>query len=776
MRQIRTVARREFRGYFDHATAYILVVAFLALALFLTFRSLYASGAASMRSLFTLLPWLFAVFVPAITMRSFAEERRSGTLEWLISQPLTETDVIAGKFLGSWLFVMAALAGTVPAALGVLVVSDADAGMIAAQYIGAALFAAQLVAIGLFTSTLTANQITAFILAVAANFTLVLAGLPIVLMGLPPVLAQAVTQLAVLTHFEGIARGVLDLRDLLYFLTTAALFLTLAYLLLVGGRLSSVRGALRRLRIGVAGIAMAVLVLNLLGARIHGRLDLTSDNLYTLSQGTEHVIESLDDVVTVRLVVSRELPPEIGLTLRDVRDLLADYQRASRGQLRISELNPDESDDAAEEASALGIQPIQFNVVRDDEFQVRRGWFGLAVLYADEREIIPVVDRTQDLEYRLTTMIASMTRETTPRMAFIAGASSAGPPRQFMAFQQAMRQHYDVEIVDLEQTAEPPAAPDEESDSADVAALQPEAAPVSRLSPDSFDVAVVAGGDTPFNEAAVEQIRGFIDGGGAALLLLDGNGIDPQMGVSRPVTTGLESLLESQGLRLGSGLVYDLRSNQQVSLGRRGIFPIIASYPLWPVALPAGDHTLTRNLDALALAWATPLEIVDSARVQPLWQTTQMAGRRPAGSPIMPEFEIRPTRAELAQQLVAAAIDAGTDTEGAAGDEGGAPADRGRLVVVGNAEFLTDGFAQNNPQNVIFAANAVDWLAQDEALIGIRSKDRTPPPLVFESEGGQAALKWANLIGVPLLFVAFGATRVMQRRRLSDRSWQEVIR
>lgn len=771
MKRLWTVARREFRGYFDHPTAYVLVVAFLALALFLTFRSLYTAGVASLRGLFSLLPWLFAVFVPAITMRSFAEERRSGTLEWLISQPLNEADLVAGKFLGSWLFVMAALAGTIPAAVGVLVVSDADAGIMAAQYIGAALFAAQLVAIGLFTSTLTANQITAFILAVAANFVLVLAGLPVVLMGLPPVLAQAVTQLAVLTHFDGIARGVLDLRDLLYFLTTAALFFALAYLLLVGGRLSAARGGLRRLRIGIAGIAIGVLMLNLLGSRIHGRLDLTSENLYTLSAGTERLLESLDDVVTIRLVVSRELPPEIGLTLRDVRDLLADYQRASGGRLRISELNPDEDDEAAQEASSLGIQPIQFNVVRDDEFQVRRGWFGLAVLYADGREIIPFVGQTNDLEYRLTTMIASMTRGTTPRMAFVTGASN-GPPRRFAAFQQAMRQNYDVQSVDIEQPMDTAAGTGEGDDSVDVTALQPQA-PAARLSPDSFDVAVIVGGDRPFSENAVDQIRAFIDGGGAALLLVDGNSIDPQMGVSRPVTTGLESLLEQHGLRLGSGLVYDLRSNQRISLGRRGIFPIIAAYPLWPVALPAGEHTLTRNLEALALAWATPLEVVDSARVQPLWQTTEMAGRRPAGSPIMPQIEIQPTQDELATQLVAAAVDAGADAED---DEGDGSPTAGRLVVVGNSEFLTDGFAQNNPQNIVFAANAVDWLAQDELLIGIRSKDRTPPPLIFESEAGQAALKWANLIGVPLLFVAFGATRVVQRRRLSDRSWEEVVR
>ena len=105
--------------------------------------------------------------------------------------------------------------------------------------------------------------------------------------------------------------------------------------------------------------------------------------------------------------------------------------------------------------------------------------------------------------------------------------------------------------------------------------------------------------------------------------------------------------------------------------------------------------------------------------------------------------------------------------------DGAEPAS-GRLVVVADANFIEDEFVRTNPQNLAFAANAVDWLAQDEALIAIRSKDRTPPPLVIESDGQQAALKWGNLVGVPLLFVLGGALRVAQRRRLSGRSWEEV--
>ncbi|HEX7089127.1 MAG TPA: Gldg family protein [Longimicrobiales bacterium] len=753
MSRIRILARREFRGYFDHPTAYILVVAFLALALFFAFRSLYAGGVATLRGMFSLLPWLLVVFVPAITMRSFAEEKRSGTLEWLVAQPVTELDVVLGKFLGNWLFALTALAGTLPAALGVWLVSEADPGIMVAQYVGAALLTGQLVAIGLFASSATRNQITAFILALAIDFALVLVGLPVVTLGLPSFLADAAQRLALLDHFEAVARGVVDLRDVLYFASMAGLFLVLGYLLVAGERLSPARGALRRLRLGTAALAVGVLALNLLGARIHGRLDLTRGNLYTLSRGTEQVLEGLDDVVTIKLVVSEELPPEVMITLRDVRDLLADYRRAADGRLRIEELHPDQDTTAASEASGLGIQPIQFNVLRGDEFQVKRGWLGLAVLYADKREVIPLIDRTDDLEYRLTSMISALTRDRKPRLAFLSGFN-ARSIWEYGTFREMIEQQYEVRSVDIERDS------------------------TTTLSPDSFDVAVLAAPSRPLDEDALGKLRSYLDAGGAALLLVDGTRLNPQMPMSEPVQTGLEPLLADYGVRVVPGLAYDLRSNERVSLGRQGIFSVVTSYPYWPIVLPAEEeHTLTRGLTALSLAWATPLEITDSTRVRPLFTTTEYGGRQPAGGIVAPDVPIEPDPSELAAQTLAVAVEPRAAAEGgeSAGAENGEPAAGGRLVVIGDADFLQDRFAQSNPQNLAFAANAVDWLAQDDALISIRAKNRTPPPLVLESDVTRAALKWGNLVGVPLLFVAWGTSRVLRRRRLGSRRWQEDL-
>lgn len=740
MRQVLNLARREYRGYFDHPTAYVLVVAFLALSLFLTFRTLYGAGFASMRGLFDLLPWLLAVFVPAITMRSLAEERRSGTLEWLAAQPVTEVDVVGGKFLGNWLFVLTALAGTVPTSIGVLLVSEADAGIMLAQYVGAALLAAQLVGIGLFASAATRNQITAFVMALAIGFALILLGLPVTTMALPPTLVDASLRLAILEHFEGIARGVLDLRDVLYFVSMGAFFLSLAYLLLARERLSAHRGALKRLRVGIAAFAVVVLVVNLLGSRIHGRLDLTRDDLFTLSPGTRRVIENLDDIVTIKLIVSRELPPEISLTLRDVRDMLTDLRRVSDGRIRVMELHPDEDPEVADEAGSLGITPIQFNVMRDDEFQIVRGWLGLAVLYADKEEVIPFIDRTTDLEYRLAAMISSMTADERPKIAFLTGFG-ARSPYEFSVVNEGLRQRYEVSTVSLAT----------ESDSA--------------TSFDDYDVVMLVAPREPISESAFQRLRTYLDNGGSAMIFAETTGIDQAMLTTRPVETGLQSFLEGYGIELQTSLVFDVRSNRQVTLGQTGIFNVITNYPYWPVVMPASEHTVTRGLNGVTMAWVSPIAVRDSSRVQPLLQTTEAGGSRPAGVVVAPEMPLDVHPDDLTTMLVAVAVETGQRSED------GAPT--GRLVVVGDADLMGDTFVNNSPENLAFIANAVDWLAQDESLIAIRSKNRAPPPLVFESDATQAMLKWGNLVGMPLLFVLLGGARVVGRRRLAGRRWQE---
>ncbi len=734
-----TIARRELRGYFDQPTAYVLVVAFLAITLFLAFRTMYAAGIASLRPIFDLLPVLFAVFVPAATMRSLAEERRGKTLDWLMAQPITEGELVLGKFLGNWAFVLIALAGTLPTAVGVLSVSEADPGIVVAQYVGALLLAGQFTALGLWASAITRNQITAFIVASAVAFVLFLIGLPVVQIGLPPSTAGVVARLSVVSHFENVARGVIDLRDVLYFASTAGLFLMLAWSAVSAERLSRGRSEYRRLRYGI-GVALALVVaLNLFGSRIRGRVDLTRDDLYTLSAGTRAILSDLDDLVQVKLFASTELPPEVQLQLRDVRDLLADMRRASNGNLLVTDVDPAEDEEAGNEATELGIYPVEFNVLRDDNFEVRQGYYGLAVVYADESEVTPLIQRTDDLEFRLASQIYRMTTTERPGVAFLQGFG-AKTSAQMAGLREGLGDRYRLTSVDLAGDSAP------------------------EIDPDSVEVLVVAGPTQPLDSAAVARIERFADGGGATLMLMEPITLNPQSPMPIPATSGLESYLSSRGVSVLPGLVVDLASSERVSLGRQGLFNVIAPYPLWPIVRPAGDHSITNGLNGLTLGWGAALEIDPAAEsVTPLWQTSENGAIQSLQAPILPDQDWLFEEDELGTRVVAATVQpVGADA-------------RGRMVVVGDVSFTEPNYVQSNPANPLFLANAIDWLAQDEALLDIRSKNRTPPSLVFESDGSRNVLKWGNLVGVPLLFVLAGFVRVTGRRRRAEGRWREVV-
>lgn len=764
IKQTLLVARKELRSFFDQPTAYILVVAFLGLGLFLTFRSVYAISAATLRPFFDFLPWLLVVFIPAVTMKSLAEERRTRTMEWLLAQPLTEVEIVVGKFLGNLMFVMITLAGTLPTAIGLLMQSEADPGIMVAQYLGATLLSAQMIAIGLWASSLTRNQIIAFILGAFISFGMLLIGTPVVQIGLPRLLGGWAAQLAVVTHFENVARGVVDLRDILYFISMCGLFLMLAVAALSRERLSKGGDAFRRLRLGTAVIAVAVLGLNLAGERVRGRLDLTSGNLFTLSDGSRQVLGNLDDVVNLRLFVSDDLPQELQLTLRDVRDLVADLAEASRGMLVTEEINPEDSEEAVQEAESFRIRPIEFNVLRDDELQVKRGYFGLAMTYANEQEITPVIDRTDDLEFRLVSAIANMTSERQPTLAFMSGFE-AKEPSYYRAFQGDIQERYNITEIDIE------------ADS------------TGKLSPDSIDVLVVAAPATPVTPEVATAIEDYLNAGGSAFLLMERHIIRPdQEPNSTPTTTGLEDLLAKRGVGAPAEMAFDRASNENVTVGRQGMFTIVQEYPLWPVALRGQPHATTNDLTSLSMGWAAPLTWeLDDPTVTALWTTSENGGTQPGSVPINPSAEIPVPDDQLGVQTLAVAIDPAlaeednganvTEDESEEAEEGDEVGDtetpqRGRIIAVGDADFLEARLAGGNSQNDLFAANAVDWLAQDEALIGIRSKNRTPPQLVFESDLTKSVLKWGSLVGVPFLFTIFGFVRLTGRTARAERRWR----
>ena len=222
-RAVSNVMRREFSGYFSTPVAWVFIVIFLALAGGLTFffGQWLERGQADLQVFFIYHPYLYLFLVPAISMRLWAEERRAGTIELLLTLPLTTWQAVLGKFLAAWLFIGIALALTFPVWLTVNYLGDPDNGVILAGYIGSWLMAGSFLAIGACMSALTRNQVVAFILSVVVCFAFLLSGLPMV-MDLfsgwaPQSLLDVIADFSFLAHFSTISRGVIDLRDLVYF-------------------------------------------------------------------------------------------------------------------------------------------------------------------------------------------------------------------------------------------------------------------------------------------------------------------------------------------------------------------------------------------------------------------------------------------------------------------------------------------------------------------------------------------------------------------------------
>ncbi len=225
---VKTIAKRELSAYFESPVAYVFLVIFLLLSGFFTFTfgGFFERGEASLAAFFGWMPWLFLFLVPAVAMRMWSEERRLGTLELLLTLPITTWQAIFGKFLASWLFLIIALALTFPVIVTVNWLGNPDNGVIAAGYVGSVLLAGVFLAVTSMTSALTRNQVISFILAVMFCLLLILVGFTPVTELLArwanPDVVEAVAGFSVLTHFDGFQRGVLDSRDLLFFLSVGA--------------------------------------------------------------------------------------------------------------------------------------------------------------------------------------------------------------------------------------------------------------------------------------------------------------------------------------------------------------------------------------------------------------------------------------------------------------------------------------------------------------------------------------------------------------------------
>jgi ABC-2 type transport system permease protein len=231
MRSVAIIAKRELVAYFATPVAYVFIIIFLAVSAALTFYvgGFFERGQAALDTFFTFHPWLFLFLIPAVGMRLWAEERKTGTIELLTTMPVTTTAAVIGKFLAAWAFIAAALALTAPMWLTVNVLGEPDNGVILASYVGSLLMAGAFLAITSCMSALTRNQVVAFILGATVCFLFTMSGVELVLETVraiaPAALVDAVASLSFLSHFSTITKGVIDLRDLVFFVSMIVFWL-----------------------------------------------------------------------------------------------------------------------------------------------------------------------------------------------------------------------------------------------------------------------------------------------------------------------------------------------------------------------------------------------------------------------------------------------------------------------------------------------------------------------------------------------------------------------
>jgi ABC-2 type transport system permease protein len=426
MKQILAITRKELDAYFGSLMALIFLGTFLAVTLFAFFwvDTFFARGIADVRPLFRWMPVLLIFLVAALTMRQWSEEQRSGTLETLLTLPVHPIQLVLGKFLAVMFLVVVALALTLFLPITVSLLGNLDWGPVVGGYLAAILLAAAYAAIGLFLSSRTDNQIVALISTALLGGLFYLVGSRGLTDFVGDALAEILRAVGTGSRFESIERGVIDLRDLIYYLSLTTLFLSLNIVSLDSKRWSTGRQTLayrRNVILTVLLIGLNLVVLNIWLSPMHGaRLDLTSQKEFSLSSATRDMLTNLEEPLLIRGYFSEKTHPLLSPLVPSVRDMLREYEIASGGKVVVEIVDPIEDPDKELEANqTYGIQPTPLQAADRYGASVVNAYFDILIRYGDQsvvlnfRDLIEVephrnggVDvRLRNLEYDLTRSI-----------------------------------------------------------------------------------------------------------------------------------------------------------------------------------------------------------------------------------------------------------------------------------------------------------------------------------------------------------------------------------
>jgi ABC-2 type transport system permease protein len=390
----RAVARREVRSFFASPVAWLYLGAFAAVSLFVFFwvESFFARNIADVRPLFEWMPLLLIFLCAALTMRMWSDERRSGTLEHVITQPAPLWRFVIGKFRACFALLLLALVSTLPLPVTVALISDLDWGPVLGGYLAACLLGAAYTSIGLFVSARTDNAIVSLIGTVALCGALYLVGSPTLTGFFHDDTANLMRLLGSGARFESITRGVIDARDLCYYLSLTAAFLVLNVYSLESERWarSASTPRHRHWRTATALILCNLVFANIWLARLDVlRLDLTRGKLYSISDPTRDFLARLQEPLLIRGYFSERTHPLLAPLVPQLQDLLREYEIAGGGRVRVEFVNPAEEPELEQEANEkYGIAAAPFKVADRHQAALINSYFNILVRYGEEYETL----------------------------------------------------------------------------------------------------------------------------------------------------------------------------------------------------------------------------------------------------------------------------------------------------------------------------------------------------------------------------------------------------
>jgi len=654
--------KKELKVYFSGVLGYLIIGIYLLIngLMLWVFNgpfNILEGGYATLENYFGLAPWVFLFLIPAISMRTFSDELKSGMMELLVVRPFSLAQLIWAKFLGTFTVVLLSILPTLVYLWSVRVlgspVGNLDWGAAIGSYIGLLALGAAYIAVSVFASALTSNNVVAFVLAVAMSFGMYLGFESLADLYKFSGWELTVRNFGMNEHYISMARGVLDVRDLAYFVSVVLLFFGLSLAVLGKNHL---RSPWRKfLPYPIAAIALVVL-----GHLLHVRWDLTEEKRYSLSEGTQSLLDRVEEPLLINVYLEGEFPAGFERLKIETRYMLEEWV-AQNSNIFFEFINPSSVENSTEFKNQLatkGINAVQLQVQKTDGQRVLNVFPGATMAYREKEvsavllENVMVFDPAeqvnisiQQLEFNLARALNALLVEDKPKVGMVTGHGELSAV-QTAGIGMALSENYTVDRFSM-QTYKADANGD-----ADISDM------VRRMN--TYDLLVVAKPTTPFNELDKYLLDQFIMGGGKMLWFIDGVHAEmdslsfgPEF-LAYPTIydLGLTDLLFKYGVRINADLVQDVRCAGVND--RRSVNPWVY-FPLWG----ATKHPAVANMNAVKGEFSSSLELLDVPNVVQTPLLLSSANARAVAAPHTVSLELlynRPDPRGFTQRDVMAGV------------------------------------------------------------------------------------------------------------------------